>query len=299
MERKKFLWSSISLIGGTSLFGFLNLKDKFQPIRFGIVSDIHYANKQPNIGRYYKQSLDKLSECIKVMNNEKVDFLIELGDFVDKGDTGNETLKFLDTVEKKFSQFKGPRYHVLGNHEEANISKQEFLERITNGHFSKAKNYYAFEKNGFQFIVLDANYNPNGTPYNKGNFDWRKCHVPQEQLEWLKGKIQQNRTMPTIAFLHQRLDRFYSLKNYCPDNSGKVRKILEETGNVLAVFQAHDHQGGFNKINNIYYYTSKAMITGSGPKNSSYGIVEIRSDFEKRWTIEIKGYRKEKSLILG
>jgi predicted phosphodiesterase len=298
MQRKEFLKNAS--VGSIALMGGLRaLKSKFQPIRFGIVSDIHYANKKPAIGRYYKQSIDKLSECIRVMNRERVDFLIELGDFMDKGTTGKQTLSFLHTIEKEFQTFNGPCFHVLGNHEEANISKDQFLSRVTNGNFPKAKNYYAFEKKGFQFIVLDANYNPNGTPYNKGNFDWKKCHIPRSQLEWLKGKLRDNNRLPTVVFLHQRLDRFYSVKNYCPNDSAKVREILEKAGNVLAVFQAHDHRGAFNKINNIDYYTSTAMVTGGGAKNNSYGIVKIGRNFAGNFMIMIKGYRRERSLNLA
>ncbi len=52
--------------------------------RFGIVSDCHYADKNSANSRYYRESLAKLAECVEVMNKQEVDFLIELGDFIDK-----------------------------------------------------------------------------------------------------------------------------------------------------------------------------------------------------------------------
>lgn len=282
---------------GASLPAVAKRNDTAPSIRFGIVSDVHYAVKPPSINRYYEQSLNKLAECVEVMNKEKVDFLIELGDFKDQGNPPDEkqTLAFLDTIEKALSRFNGPRYHVLGNHDEDSISKSQFLSRIKNGNLPEARNYYSFEHNNFLFAVLDANYTSAGVSYEKGNFDWKDCHVPAEQLDWLKNTLNEN-SLPTIVFIHQRLDSLHSLKDFCPDNADDVRKILEESGKVLAVFQGHDHRGGFNSINNIPYYTIKGMIEGEGPENSSYAMVEIKKDFQKRYVIDVKGYRRAESL---
>lgn len=299
MQRRKFLGTSLTLMSSVLLPRMSIAKDNAKTIRFGVVSDIHFADRDPQINRYYRQSLDKLAECVDTMEKEKVDFLVELGDFKDQGDPPNmeQTIHFLDTIEKEFNRFSGPCYHVLGNHDEDSISKQQFLARIRNGDLPEARNYYSFEKNDFQFIVLDANFTSEGIPYEKGNFDWKDCHVPQEQLDWLKDKLE-NQKLPTIIFIHQRLDSFHSLRDYCPDNADDVRNILEEANNVLAVFQGHDHRGGFNSINNIPYYTIKGMIEGEGPENSGYAIVEIKRNFEKDFIISIKGYRKAESMLL-
>lgn len=298
MERKTFLQTSLALIGGAALPGRLSAKKENVFIRFGIVTDVHYADKEPNIGRYYKQSVDKLRECVDVMNKEQVHFLIELGDFKDNSDPPEEekTLQYLSTIENELQRFNGPCYHVLGNHDEDSISKKQFLARVKNGGFTEAKNYYSFEKSGFQFLVLDANFTSKGIAYDKGNFDWKDCHIPPEQLEWLKHKLQDN-ALPTVIFIHQRLDSFYSLRHYCPDNADTVRHILEKAGNVLAVFQGHDHRGGINTINNIPYYTLKAVIEGNGPENNSYAIVEIKKDYKKAFVVRVSGYRKADSVV--
>lgn len=298
MKRRKFLGNSLMLMGGIPLASINGLKwDKTNAIRFGVISDVHYANKEPQGHRYYKESLQKMAEYIEEMNKEKVDFLIELGDFKDKGHSVEETLHFLDTIEKEFQQFNGPCYHVLGNHDEDNISKDQFLTHIKNGEQAKAKNYYSFEKASFQFIILDANFTSKGEPYNQGNFDWKDCHIPSEQLSWLEQTVK-NSALPVVVFIHQRLDSFYSLKNYCPDNADNVRKALEDSGKVLAVFQGHDHRGGFNSINNIPYYTIPGVIEGEGKVNNSYALVEIKRSIHGRFIMNIKGYRKAPSMVV-
>src|SRR5512138_3210068 len=60
------------------------------PLKFGVVTDIHFAERPPAGTRYYRLALTKLQACIDLMNAEKVDFLIELGDFKDQAETPSE-----------------------------------------------------------------------------------------------------------------------------------------------------------------------------------------------------------------
>lgn len=301
MERRKFLSAGLAIASGAvipkEVLSESSSKMSKSLARFGIVSDVHYAKKTPQINRYYEQSLNKLKECVDTMNREKVDFLIELGDFKDQGESPSETqtLDFLDTIESQFQKFEGPCYHVLGNHDEDSISKSQFLSRIRNGNEETAKNFYSFLVKGIQFLVIDANFISDDVPYEKGNFDWKICHVSSPQLEWLKTEIE-NYEGPSVIFIHQRLDSLVSLKNFCPGNADEVRKILEDSGKVIAVFQGHDHRGGFNSINGIPYYSISGMIEGEGPENNSYAIVEIIRKKKDTFQIEVRGYRKASSL---
>jgi predicted phosphodiesterase len=297
IDRRKFVITTITLVGGIPFSGFKSAKGSFEPIRFGIVTDIHYADRTDtgSSTRYYKESLGKLSECIDLMNQQEVEFLIELGDFKDQGSAPKEkeTLVFLSTVEKEFRRFNGSRYHVLGNHDHDSISKQQFLDNITNEGFIRASNYYSFDRNSFHFIVLDANYTSQGRAYDHGKFDWTDAHIPKDQLEWLNNDLHRNK-MPAVIFIHHRLDTPPVDKIYCPDNADIVRKMLEDAGNVMIVFQGHYHEGGVSSLNNIHYYTLKAVVEGSGPENNNYAIVEIDRDL----SISIKGFRKTESIDL-
>lgn len=263
-------------------------ENDFSPVRFGILTDSHYADRE-NVGtRYYKESVNKLSECVDLMNEQNVDFLIELGDFKDQGNPPDEkeTLRFLDIIEKEFCRFNGPHYHVLGNHDHDSISKKQFLSGISNTGFAEASGYYSFDAGSVHFVVLDANYSSSGIPYNNGNFDWTDAHVPFRQLSWLKKDLSKKRK-PAVVFIHHRLDVASDNSVYGPGNAGVIRKILEDSGNVIVVFQGHEHEGALNRINNITYYTLKGMVEGSGAENNSYIIAEIGRDLK----IRISGYR--------
>lgn len=295
INRRKFIESTVLVIGGVTIPRINMAKSKFKPVRFGIITDIHYAEApdRPALNRYYRESLQKVIECTDLMNEQKVDFLIELGDLKDQGNppTETETLKFLAAIENALKRYKGPLYHVLGNHDHDSISKLQFLKAISNDGFYNAINYYSFTRESIHYIVLDANYDPEGQEYDHGNFDWTKAHVPDNQLKWLKTDLKLHKK-PTIVFIHHQIDSPMIVdKRHCPDNADAVRKILEDSGHVVAVFQGHYHKGGLNKINNIFYYTLKAVVEGSGQENNNYAIVEIGEDR----MIQIKGYRKTDS----
>jgi len=265
-----------------------------KPVRFGIFTDSHYADREPSGTRFYRESIDKLSECIDVMNSENVDFMIELGDFKDQGNppVEEETIRFLSVIEKEYCRFKGPHYHVLGNHDHDSISKDQFLQGISNTGFSAAQPYYSFNTGSVHFVVLDANYTSDGKPYDHGNFDWTDAFIPGRQLRWLKKDLSAT-SKPVVIFIHHRLDITDENKIFGPSNADKIRRILENSGKVIMVFQGHEHSGALNRINNIPYYTLKGMVEGSGSENNSFIIAEINKDL----SIKICGFRKAISVI--
>ena len=89
-------------------------------------------------------------------------------------------------------------------------------------------------------------------------------------------------------FAHQRLDVSNS---HGVKNNGDVRKVLESSGKVLAVFQGHSHQNALKTIGGIHYCTMVAMVEGAGPQNNGYSLVEI----DAHGTIEIKGFRNQET----
>ena len=261
--------------------------------RFGIVTDSHYADADTVGSRFYRQSLDKLTECVELMNSQRVDFLVELGDFKDQDNPPVEqrTISHLRAIEKIFQQFSGPTYHVLGNHDEDSISKKQFLRHVENTNVDSGRSYYSFDFKGLHFVVLDANYKADGRDYDHGNFDWTDANVPPSELNWLRQELIAV-PGPIILFIHQQLD---GLGSTYVNNAEDVRRILEQSGKVLAVFQGHHHPGSYSHIGGIHYYTLKAIVEGIGSENSSYAIVEVRDDH----SIAVTGYRKAVSKQLS
>ena len=255
-------------------------------VRFGAVSDLHYADIDPIGARTYRESDDKLAECIQVMNAKDVMFLIELGDFKDQDKTPDETrtLGYLQKIESVFAGFKGPRYHVIGNHDTDSLSKAQFLAAAPNAGIVPNATRYTFVSGGVRFVVLDASHKADGTDYDHGNFEWNDSNVDAPQIEWLTKTLAASRE-PVIVFVHQQLD---GTGPYYVKNAPQVREALEESGKVIAVLQGHRHEGGFSTINGIPYFTFKGLVEGAGPWNSSYSIVDVMPDL----SLQVLGYRR-------
>jgi len=262
-------------------------------VRFGIVADAHYADRKPGGIRHYRESLIKMKECVQLMNDRDVGFLVELGDFKDESSRPREetTLKYLETIESVFARFKGRCCHVLGNHDLDSISKPQFQSRVTNTGIAKDATYYSFDLSGTHFIVLDANYKSDGADFDHGNFNWTETNIPGEQLRWLKKDLAAA-SGPAVVFVHQQLD---GEGNHTVDNAPEVRRVLEASRRVLAVFQGHNHRGGYSCIGGIHYYTLKAMVDGTGAESSSYAVVELHDGGR----IVVTGYRKAASRTMG
>jgi alkaline phosphatase len=262
-----------------------------QNVSFGMLTDVHYAEIKDNGTRKYSQSLDKVAQCIDTLNQKKVDFLIELGDFKDMSvpPDSKATLGFLEKVETAFSRFRGDRYHVLGNHDEDCISKNQFYSIVKNSHISQKRTYYSFQNGGYTFVVLDACFDSISIPYDHGHFDWSDANIPKIELKWLENELN-NSQKPVIVFVHQLL---FGNSKVTIKNADKVRNILEKCEKVKCVFHGHDHKGGYEIINGIHYYTLKGMVEGDFPESNSFALVSITKD-----TIRINGYGNAVSMSL-
>ncbi|MCE7996075.1 MAG: hypothetical protein HEP71_29115 [Roseivirga sp.] len=254
-------------------------------VRFGLVSDSHYADREESGIRFYRESAEKMKACVDVMNQEKVDFMIHLGDFKDQDPEPDEqrTMQYLRDFEAIYAEFKGPRYHVLGNHDMDSLSKSQFQSMIENTGIDEPETFYSFDKGDYHFVVLDACFNPDGSPYDHDNFQWFDANVPQEQLDWLDKDLKATEK-PTIVFVHQMLEDIENGKHHIK-NFAKVRAILEESGKVSAVFQGHKHEERHKLINDIHYYTILGMVDYSGPENNSFAIVTLEEE-----SITLEGY---------
>lgn len=237
---------------------------------FGVVTDVHYADAESRGSRHYRDSISKLRQAVESFNALNVAFVVELGDFIDAGGSKEDELRYLQTIDKVYQGFRGDRHYVLGNHCLNAFTKAKFLEACG----SKVKrSYYSFDYRGYHFVVLDANFKQDGSPYADGNFSWLDTTIPEQEQQWLKADLAAAGNKKTIAFVHQNL---HDEKNaHGVKNAPAVRRILEDAGNVLAVFQGHDHSGGYTKIGGIHYCTLKAMVERPTLENNSYAVVAL------------------------
>jgi len=287
ISRRTFLKAAAGSLAASSLYSARS------PLRFGVVTDVHYADRLRAGTRYYRLGLSKLAAVVNLMNSEEVGFLVELGDFKDQDvNPGEEsTLAFLRSIEKTFQGFRGSRYHVLGNHDMDSITKAQFQSVALNTGIDPGRTWYSFDRGGYHFVVLDANFKSDMTPYSRGDFDWRDANIPPEQLDWLASDLR-GAARPVVAFVHQRLDEWRGEPSI--GNRVAVRRVLKDSGKVVLVLQGHVHQGDYQQIDGIHYYTLAASVEGDNPTDNTCAIVQLRPD----GSAVVIGYQRAATLRL-
>lgn len=283
LGRRAFLEHGTLVLAAASLGFSKSLgAEETAPLRVGLVTDLHYADKGPTGTRHYRETLAKLEEAGKRFEQEKLSFLVELGDLIDAADSAELERKYLQTINRPLSAISTDRHYVLGNHCVDGLTKEEFLDGV-----ERDESYYSFDRGGRHFVVLDSCFRSDGRPYGRKNFQWTDANVPAAELDWLAGDLKAA-DKPTIVFAHQRLDVSDS---YGVKNNAAVRQVLEASGKVSAVFQGHSHQNDLREIGGIHYCTLVAMVEGSGVDNNGYSVLEI----EPNGTIRLRGFRRQKS----
>lgn len=245
MKRRKFIeqigvGAAASLIPSTLVSfspGIFSDK-KAKTLNFGIVSDVH-KDLMPDANQ-------RLETFISQAQERNVDFIIQMGDFC-FGETKNKDfLKIWET-------YKGPKYHVLGNHDMDRNSKEEMLD-----FWDMPKTYYSYDFGNYHFIVLDANF-----LYQEGKYiDYKHANfyvdssirtfINDEQIEWFKADLEAAK-LPTIVFSHQSL--WHGVKNRLT-----LQKIMEANKEkVICSLNGHNHTDYHFKQNHIDYIGINSM----------------------------------------
>lgn len=269
-SRRHFLSNGTLWLAGSSLgLGQESATPVTPLVRIGLVTDLHYADKEAKGTRHYRETLAKLEEAGEFFASHQPDFVVELGDLIDAADSVQTELAYLRRIQAAFSSVAKVRHHVLGNHCVDTLTKTEFL-----GEVGQEQSYYSFNRGGVHFIVLDTCFRSDGVGYERKNFDWKDANLPPEELEWLKADLGAAKGR-TVILAHQRLD---TDDVHAVRNADEVRAILEESGKVAAVLQGHSHRNALTDLGGIHYVTLRAMVEGSGMEENGYSLLEIHAD---------------------
>ncbi|MGN0214370.1 MAG: metallophosphoesterase family protein [Muribaculaceae bacterium] len=208
-----------------------------QTLKFAIASDFH----APDV----PDGLSRVSAFVDAAKAEKVDFIIELGDFC-RLDSASAPYR------DKWAEFDGPNFHVIGNHDMDRYTHEEYTAGM-----GMPGRYYSFDRGDFHFIVLDGNNMFDGekyTHYARANYyvDIRKrAFVDPEQMEWLRRDLAATNKQ-CVIFSHQSIEQ-------AMNNGAEVRAILEAENlragfkKVVLCFGGHNHSNYTKQINGITY----------------------------------------------
>jgi 3',5'-cyclic AMP phosphodiesterase CpdA len=230
---------------------------KVESFNIGLVADAQYAQKDPNIGRYYRNALNKLKSYQNAFITARTDFIVHLGDFIDHADTPPEGEMLIREAMEALECGGIPVHYLMGNHDIGSVPAERLakLWRYPNGSM-----YYAFIHKAVKFILLNTNYNRNGIMYRPDEIVWNDVYINQEQIDWLARELAESEEERIIIFSHALLDDFAD--PHAVKNGADVRAVLESSNKQIVVFQGHMHRGRESETGGIPYYTLKATVDG-------------------------------------
>lgn len=273
-------------------------------IRFGLVTDLHYADIADSPPRYYRDSLQKLTDAVNVFNNTNLDFVVCLGDFIDDAEissSGSESsseesdLDALIIINAIYENCIAPRKYLIGNRDMVRLTKSQFMTAT-----GMANKYYSFDitNKGYtvHFVVLDCMYNSDGSDAEAGNFDVNDpiIWIPDAEETWLINDLNTNLNKPTYILAHYMISGASQPPPISISNFADIMSILENFCQVQAVFNGHLHANYYERVNGIHYVTFNAVVNNPYP-TTAYATVEVGEDL----SITVNGYGNQTSYNLN
>ncbi|QWA09309.1 metallophosphoesterase [Sodalis ligni] len=253
-------------------------------VRFGLIADPQYADADPDMrhGRYYRHSLRKLAAAIADLNDTPLDFVVTLGDLVDRAWSSYGDLLPL------YGRLRHPHVTVMGNHDADTVSRYLAGRQPPLG---LPKHYFHFLVNGYRFVVIDGNdislycnqANGDDLPEAQRMLAQLTADGKPQAQSWngALGKAQLYWLEKTLHAAQARQETVIVLGHYplAPVNSHNlwndeiVAALLCRYG-VRAYFGGHQHGGGYQRIEGTDFITLKGMVDGE--EQTPYAIVELR-----------------------
>ncbi len=245
-------------------------------MKLGFFTDAHYCGAEALCEtRRPLLSLEKIREAMEAFQKEKVCACFCLGDMTDHapGETKEQTAAFFGEALALIRSYKIPFYFVPGNHDYLAMTAQELY-----GALCQEPLPCTVTLGDCMFVLLDANYRANGERFDVAGVEWTDSNLPADQLDFLKDVLQ-NTTKKCVVLIHENLDPTVEV-HHIVKNSEDARRIIKESGKVVAVLQGHYHNGNETVIDGIPYITLSAMCEGI---QNSYRILDMDQLLQKEF----------------
>jgi Icc protein len=225
-------------------------------VRFALITDEHFGPKAFFDGKLRKLSHEAprlTREFVERMNQvERPDLVVNLGDVVEDDTRDADRERYAEFVQI-LSGLDAPVLHVAGNHDQIGLTEDDLRELW--GH--EGPLYYSRDIGGVHFAIL-----------NTLELKDVVIRLPEEQLAWLTDDLAKA-SAPVVVLMHHPASEqdlagnrwFEKAPHICRLAERKeLRRVIEQSGKVVAVFNGHVHWNHLDVIENIPYVTLQSLI---------------------------------------
>lgn len=244
---------------------------------FGVFGDMHYAGEDEG-ALCCPDSLAKIGQTLDFFRERDVSSVVVLGDAIAGGRGPDDDRACLTVVRELLGSSDFEIHCVIGNHDLKSFTKAEVVAQWGP---SLPAPYYWWDRDGVRFVVLDGNCHEDGSDFERGEFNWDDAWSSGEQVAWLEQVLAEAEERPAIVFCHENLDDRETDEGrdiHTVGNAPAVREVLERSGNVKAVIQAHFHAGYRTVINGIPYVGMTSLVSEPDEERSAGAVVSLHDD---------------------
>lgn len=272
-------------------------------LRFGIIADPQYADLEadPALNRYFRESLGRIAEAIDTFNGEELDFIVTLGDIIDRG------FESFDDILPLYERSRHPAYFLLGNHDYA-VSAQHLPDVASR--VGLERTYFDLVFGQYRLVFLDgsdvstfsAPLDDPRTALAKERLSALKTagasnaqtwngSLGDEQLAWLTSVLTEADVNgeQVIVFNHYPV---FPPNRHIMWDSERILQVLSKSESFAAYFCGHNHDGDFGLYQGRPFVTLKGMV--DTPDKNAFSIVSIFADH-----IDITGFGREESRVIA
>ena len=299
MNRRTFISLSAAAVSCSKVHG---AETGEKPIlSFGLITDVQYADVEPEGERHYRESIPKLKTAVGWLAEKKLPFTLHLGDLIDRD------FKAFAAVNPILDGLGHPVRHLLGNHD-YDVSSAE-KDRVVST-MGMPQDYYQFKQSGLRVVMLDTNdlsiYKyvddsprdlesetllkklteekvDRAKPWNGG--------FSEAQIQWLENELTAADAAKERVILcgHHPLLPSNNLQAW---NGEALLAVIDRHPCVTAYFNGHNHAGAEVMRNGIPYITFKSVLHEPGV--NSYSAIHPYPD-----RLEIEGNGREVSRTIS
>lgn len=264
--------------------------------RIGAIADVQYAAQPDAPPRLYHTAPTKLAAAVQDLNREKLDFVVHLGDFIDRDWASYDAM--LPIARK----LRHPWHFALGNHEFA--IDDQYKPQVP-AKLGMPARYYSFTRHGWLFLVTDGNdlssYAwPAGTLEHQRSMNAYARHyagkplwnggIGDAQLAWIDRELTRADRQGLNVML---LNHFpiYPENKHNLWNADAVRAVVERHRSAKLWLDGHNHQGNYGMHQGVHYVNLKAMLDTD---ETAYARLDFFVD-----RVELKGRGRQEDMVLA
>ncbi len=271
-------------------------------LRFGLIADPQYAPIEPNmaLNRHYAKSLDKLEAAIARLNAEDLDFVVTLGDVIDRG---------FENFDKALDVYGGLRHRAFflpGNHD-FSVAPERLAE--IHGKLGMPAPYHDFVCKGVRVILTDGNEislfaPPPSDPRRQAaearlaalqaagakNAQTWNAGMGDDQIAWLDERLKLAAAAGETAIVMGHYPLFPA-SDHNLWGAEDVAGLIAGSPAAAAYFCGHNHAGNYGALNGTHFVNMKGMV--DTPDENAFSVVELFGD-----RLEIHGFGREENRLL-